>query len=114
MQVKYSYEHGDTSLPKLKDLVSAIEDPEKTKILAYLRTNDVIACLGAIRDEINPDRYIGHGDQYTDGTYYWTDAFINYVDKYNIPVPPVFREHILSNFNARMKRHAMLNLIDRV
>ena len=31
-----------------------------------------------------------------------------------IPVPVEFRQHILSNFDSRMKRHALLRLIDSV
>ena len=113
-QVLYSYEHGDKSLPHLKDLVSATPDPMKGKILAYLRTYNVYACPGSIRDEIYPEKSIGCGDTYTDGVYYWNDAFINYVNIYNIPVPEEFRSHILTHYNHRMKRHTLLQLIDQV
>jgi hypothetical protein len=63
-QVRYSFEHGDETLPHLKDLVSEVEDPEKT------------------------------------GIYFWNDAFINYVDRYNIPVPEEFRNHILKKLEV--------------
>ncbi|MCI9271616.1 MAG: hypothetical protein HFH11_10810 [Dorea sp.] len=112
--VNYSYEHGDETLPHLKDLVSDIPDPMKEKILEYLRTHCILACSGMIKDEINPDKTIGYGNLYSDGTYFWNDVFCNYVDRYNIPAPETFRNHILENYNQRMKRHTTLRLIDRV
>ena len=114
IHVKYSYEHGDESLPHLKDLVSDIPDPMKSKIMGYLRTHCILACPGIIKDEINPEKTIGYGNLYSDGTYFWNDAFFNYVDQYNIPIPTEFRNHILSNFDQRMKRHTLLRLVDRV
>ena len=112
--VKYSYETGDESLPHLKDMVSDEEDPEKSKIVAYLQTHCIVACPGIIHDEINPDRVIGYGNLFSDGTYFWDDVFCNYVKQYNIPVPDEFRQHILKNYNARMKRHTLLWLVDSV
>lgn len=114
IQVKYSYEHGDELLPHLKDLVSDTPDPMKEKIMAYLRTHCILACPGVIKDEINPEKTIGYGNLYSDGIYFWNDAFFNYVDRYNIPVPVGFRNHILANFDKRMKRHTLLKLIDHV
>ena len=112
--VLYSYEHGDESLPCLRDLVSDKPDPMKGKILAYLRTHMIYVCPGSIKDEIDPEKSIGCGDTYTDDIYYWNDVFLNYVARYNIPVPEDFRNHILENFNPRMKRHALLKLVDSV
>ena len=112
--VNYSYEHGDVSLPHLKDLVSESPDPMKEKILGYLRTHCTVTCPGIVKDEINPEITIGYGNIYSDGTYYWNDVFFNYVDRYNVPVPEDFRNHILENYDQRMKRHALLRLIDRV
>lgn len=43
IQVGYSYEHGDESLPHLKDPVSDTPDPMKSKIMGYLRTYRVLA-----------------------------------------------------------------------
>ena len=37
-QVAYSFEYGDESLPHLKDLVTDTQDPEKSKIITYLKT----------------------------------------------------------------------------
>lgn len=51
---------------------------------------------------------------YSDGTYLWDDVFINYIDKYNIPVPSGFREHILANHSKRLKRHLLLKTVDCV
>ena len=113
-RVNYSYEHGDASLPHLKDLVSDTPDPMKGKIMGYLRTHCILACPGIIKDEINPEKTIGSGNIYSDGTYYWDDAFFNYVDQYNIPVPAEFRNHIMQNFEQRMKLHTLLRLIDGV
>ncbi|MBR6382538.1 MAG: hypothetical protein IKS56_00955 [Lachnospiraceae bacterium] len=113
-QVCYSYEHGDKSLPHLKDLVSDTPDSMKSKIMAYLKTNMIVFSPGIIKDEINPDNTIGCGNSYSDGTYIWDDVFYEYVDQYNIPVPEEFRNHILENFEPRMKRHALLHVIDRV
>lgn len=113
-QVAYSFEHGDESLPHLKDLVTDTQDPEKSKIITYLETHCQCACAGIIHDEINPNEVIGVGNIFSDGTYFWNDVFTNYVHKYNIPVPKEFREHILENYNARMKRHAQLRLVDCV
>ena len=111
-QVNYSFEHGDKSLPYLKDLVSETKDPMKSKIMAYLRVHCVMLTPGVIQDEINPDKTIGYCHRFSDGTYWWNDVFCNYVDRYNIPVPEEFRNHILANFNQRMKRHAWLKLVD--
>lgn len=36
------------------------------------------------------------------------------MDKYNIPVPVEFRNHILKNYKQRMRRHLLLKLVDRV
>lgn len=44
----------------------------------------------------------------------WNDAFFNYVDRYNIPVPAGFRNHILNNFEKRMSRHTLLRGVERV
>lgn len=112
--VAYSYEHGNKSLPHLKDLVSDKPDAEKKKIIEYLETHCVTACGGIIKDEICNENTIGHGNIFSDGTYYWNDVFINYVDRYNIPVPKEFREHILNNYSARMKRHMLLRMVNRV
>ena len=92
--IAYSFEHGDKSLPHLKDLVSDVPDAEKNRIIQYLKTNCIAACPGIIQDEIFPGKIIGSGHIFSDGTYYWNDVFINYVDRYNIPVPTEFREHI--------------------
>ncbi len=113
-QVNYSYEHGDESLPKLKELVSETPDPEKSKIVAYLKTHCILASPGIKNDEITPGEIIGCGHIFSDGVYYWDDQFTNYVNRYNIPVPKEFRQHILENFNYRMKRHALLRSVDRV
>lgn len=67
--VNYSYEHGNKSLPPLRELVSDIEDPEKSIIIPYLRTHCVAACPGIVRDEINPDNIIGYGNIFSDGTF---------------------------------------------
>ena len=112
--VFYSYEHGDKSLPHLKDMVSGTLDPEKNKILDYLKTHCIVACAGVVRDEISPDSVIGCGDVYSDGTYVWDDVFFNYVDRYNIPVPVGFREHILKNYDERTERHRLLSKVDKV
>ena len=111
-QVNYSYEHGDESLPYLKDLVSETPDLEKSKIVAYLKTHCILASPGIKYDEITPGKTIGSGNIFSDGVYYWNDQFTNYVNRYNIPVPQEFRQHILENFNHRMKRHALLRLVD--
>lgn len=36
------------------------------------------------------------------------------MERYNILVPKEFREHLLNNFEPRMKRHEMLGLVDSV
>lgn len=112
--IAYSFEHGDESLPHIRDLVSDIPDSEKNRIISYLKTHCVMACAGMIQDQINPEQVIGFGNVFSDGTYFWNDEFCNYVDKYNIPVPEEFRGHILENYTARMKRHKQLKLIDSV
>lgn len=112
--IAYSFEHGDESLPHIRDLVSDIPDPEKNRIISYLKTHCVMACAGMIQDQINPEQVIGFGNVFSDGTYFWNDEFCNYVDKYNIPVPEEFRGHILQNYAARMKRHEQLELVDSV
>ena len=55
-QVNYSYEHGDETLPRLADLVSQTPDPEKRKIMAYLKTHCILTCPGVIYDEITPGK----------------------------------------------------------
>ena len=112
--VPYSYEHGGGDLLPLKDLVSDKEDPEKSRILSYLNTNCISACPGIVHDEINPELDAGCGNMYSDGTYTWTDTFIVYVDRYNIPVPEDFRNHILENFKERQKRQVLFRLIDEI
>lgn len=112
--VAYSHEHGNESLPYLKDMVSDTPDPKKSKIMAYLKTHCPIACSAVIPDEIDPQKIIGAGDLFSDGTYLWNDVFANYVDRYNIPVPKEFRQHILDNFDNRMNRHTLFRLIDSV
>ena len=111
--MKYCRECGDDSLPPLADLVSDTPDPMKGKILAYLRTNIVLFGLGYRPDALNPTKRV-NSYVYSDGTYKWTERFAYYVDEYNIPVPSEFREHILENFNSRMKRHALFRLVDSV
>lgn len=112
-RVLYSFESGDESLPHLKDLVSDVEDSEKKKIIDYLSTNCGAVNMGPkIRDEINPDCYIGYGYIYSDDKYVWRDTFTNYVKKYNIPVPVDFREHILKNYQSRTKRHIQLKVVN--
>ena len=112
--VNYSAEHGDPARPHLSELVSEIPDPEKGRILSYLRVHCVAVSPGKKEDEISPGRSIGSGDIYSDGIYWWDDVFTNYVDRYNIPVPEPFREHILNNFEDRMKAHALLRATDSV
>lgn len=95
-------------------MVSDKPDPEKERILRYLKTHCIMVCPGVVYDEITPDRVIGFGDTFSDGTYYWKDVFVNYVERYNIPVPAEFRAHILSNYSNRMKRHTLLRVIDKL
>lgn len=113
-QIAYSYENGDETLPHIKDLVSDIPDSEKSIIMSYLKTHCIVACSGIIYDKINPDEVIGVGNIFSDGTYIWNDEFYNYVDRYNIPIPKEFRDHILKNFSSRMERHMQMSLIDSV
>lgn len=113
-QVFYSYEHGDESLPRLKDLVSETPDPERSRILAYLRTHCISTTTLSKIDEINPEKRTGSYSIYSDGVYCWDNRFTYYVDKYNIPIPQAFRQHILENFDSRMKRHMLLRLVDCV
>lgn len=110
--VAYSFEHGDETLPPLKALVSQRPDPEKNKILRYLRTHCVTACPGIIADEIDPENVIGSGHLFNDGVYYWNDVFANYVETYNIPVPEPFRSHLLANYEERMGKHDLLTQVD--
>lgn len=112
--VYYSYEHGDKSLPKLKEMVSDTADPEKETIIKYLRTNCIAGCPGVVYDEITPGNVIGSGNLYSDGTYLWNDALTNYVELYNIPLPKEFRTHILRNHSARAQRHALLSCVDKL
>ena len=105
IDVRFAYEYGDKSLPKIKELVCEKPDSQKKIIPEYLREHCVICCPGTERDIINPDEIIGYGNIYSDGLYYWTDVFINYVDKYNVPVPAEFRKRIMSNYESRRKRH---------
>ena len=111
-RVCYSYEHGDQSLPKLKDLASDIADPDKSIIISYLNTHCILACPGIRYDEITPGKVIGAGNVFSDGTYIWNDVLTNYVERYNIPLPKDFKEHILQNHLARAKRHTLLRLIN--
>lgn len=110
--VAYSYEHGDKSLPHLKDLISDTPDPEKNKLIDYLETNCTMVRIAIVHDEICPDKIIGNGNIFHDGTYRWDDVFTNYVIRYNIPVPKEFRDHILSNYSARKKRHMQLRIVN--
>ncbi len=112
IKVAFAYEYGDKSLPPIKELVSDNQDSEKRKILDYLQENCVLTCPGIVTDIINPDKSIGYGNVFSDGVYYWTDVFINYVDRYNIPVPEKFRNHILSNYEVRRKRHMLLRMVN--
>lgn len=112
--VAYSKEHGDKSLPPLIELISDAEDPEKKTIMEYLNTHCIIARPGVVYDEITSGKIIGFGHIFSDGKYYWTDVFTNYVDRYNIPVPDKFRTHILENHAQRSKRHMLLRLIDKL
>lgn len=104
-QIAYSYEHGDKTLPHLKDLVSDAPDSKKSMIMSYLKMHCILACPGIFYDKINPDEVIGAGNIFSDGTYIWNDEFYNYVDRYNIPVPKELRDHILKNFSSRMERN---------
>lgn len=42
------------------------------------------------------------------------DPDFNYVEKYNIPVPAEFREHILKNYDERIAKHKLLAEVDKV
>lgn len=112
--IAYSFESGDETLPHLRELVSENPDPEKTKILRYLKTHCILACAGMIQDEITSGKIIGYGNIYSDGTFFWDDVFTNYVDQYNIPVPKDFRQHLLKNYERRMGLHTLLHRIDSV
>ncbi len=112
--VRYSFEHGDPSLPQLKDLVSETPDPMKAKIIAYLKTNCIAVSSGKVRDEVYPQNFAGSGNVYADDAYTWTDTFYHYVNRYNIPVPTEFRNHILENNESRMQRHLTLRLVDKI
>ncbi|MCD8010530.1 MAG: hypothetical protein LUF34_07055 [Lachnospiraceae bacterium] len=114
ISVNFAYECGDRSLPHLKDLVRDVPDKEKSKILAYLKENCILACPGIIRDFLNPNHIIGFGNIYTDGKYYWRDDLIGYIDKYNIVIPEEFRCFIIQNYSKRMERHALLKTISLV
>ena len=72
--VLYSLEYGDEALPHLKDLVLEVEDPEKSRILSYLRLHCILACPGIIYNEIDLDKIIGGGNIFPDGTYFGNDA----------------------------------------
>jgi PAS domain-containing protein len=114
IDVRFAYEYGDKSLPKIKELVCEKPDSQKKIIPEYLREHCVICWPGTERDIINPDEIIGYGNIYSDGLYYRTDVFINYVDKYNVPVPAEFRKRIMSNYESRRKRHMLLRMVNRL
>ena len=114
IRVEFCREYGSETLPPLKELVSDIPDEKKDVILDYLRTHCILASPGVVQDILDPGSIIGHNDLYSDGKYFWADYFPGYIQKYNIPVPPSFREHILSNYTNRKKRHMALKMIDRV
>ena len=99
--VEFCREYGDESLPPLKELVSETPDEKKAIILSYLRTHCILACPGIVRDVLDPESTIGHGDLYSDGVYFWSDYLPAYIQKYNISIPQTFREHILDNYAGR-------------
>lgn len=68
-EVAYAFEYGDETLPHIQDLISEKPDPEKEKILAYLKTHCIIACAGIFSDEIDSEKVIGCGNVFSDGTY---------------------------------------------
>jgi hypothetical protein len=113
-EVVYSREHGDSTLPKLADMVSKTPDPYKDLILDYLGEHCIAGCPGVRHDAVNPNEVIGSGHLYSDDKYFWDDCFANYVRKYNIPVPSEFRSHILENYKVRKLRHARHRLIKSV
>lgn len=110
----FSYEYGDQSLPRLKDMVSPQPDACKSLILDYLRENYTLGCPGIVQDILQPDCVIGDGSLYSDDCYYWPDYFANYVEKYNIPVPPEFREHIINNHSRRKELHLRHSMIKKI
>lgn len=114
IRVEFCREYGSETLPPLKELVSDIPDEKKDIILDYLRTHCILASPGVVRDILDPGSIIGRYDLYSDGKYFWADYLPAYIQKYNIPIPVSFRDHILSNYTDRKKRHLMLRMIDRV
>lgn len=113
-RVAYSQEYGAPELPKLAVLVSDTPDPHKDIILDYLGEHCIAGCPGIEYDVVNTHNVIGHGHLYADDQYVWTDYFANYVRKYNIPVPPEFRAHILENYKSRKKRHTKHRLLKAI
>lgn len=114
IRIAFSAEYGDKTLPSLKELSTDIPDENKSIILDYLKTNLILACPGIEHDILDENCIVGRGDQYTDGKHIWPDYLSTYIKKYNIPIPPAFREYILSHYKERKNRHLLFRCTDHV
>ncbi|MBL4931981.1 hypothetical protein [Clostridium paridis] len=93
-QIREVYE--DDKYPSIKELIN---NPikEKEKVLEYMRKSKVIAQAPAVgKDLINPNNKTLELSLMTDGDYEWRSDVIYYVEKYDMELPEVFINHIVS------------------
>ena len=69
----------------------------KSKILLYLRNGEVIAAAaGRAVDILTGEKIQEEWLLFTDGVYQWDTSLIYHFNKYDIPLPQDFINHVLS------------------
>jgi len=88
--------HGDPQGPSLTDLARPAAPPNEDRVVAYLRSGEVIASTSVVVDDVlNPSRRgIAVLEIATDGVWAWPTDLTHYVQSYHVSLPEDFALHM--------------------
>jgi hypothetical protein len=91
--------HGDPGGPSLRELINPSPTPNEERILAYLRSGEIIASTGAtIGDVLDPSKSdVAVLEIATDGVWAWPADLTYYVASYHVTLPDDFTLHLERN-----------------
>ena len=98
-----------TNLPSMKDSFSEIPYEGKDLIVKYLDNGrKTAAAVGRAKDAFTGEEIPGEYYMMTDGEYSWISSLSYYVEKYNLRLPQIFEEKVMSLARDEVAFHEYL------
>lgn len=89
------YELGYEDAPMLSRVRGTRSDAHLVEVVAYLRAGrQLVMSPGLVKDPLDPTKLAGKRSIRTDGVYAWPDALAYFVERYRIPLPVAFEQHM--------------------